>query len=83
MVRVTATEFQRNPGRFQDMALSQPVTVTKDGRDRTVILSAEEYERLRRRDRQVLSLDDLSATDIAEIARSEPPATAAGFDDEI
>ena len=83
MVRITATEFQRNIGRYQDVALTEPVTVTKDGRDRTVILSAEEYQRLKRRDRRVLSLDDFDEADIEAIARSQAPDAAGEFDHEV
>jgi len=49
MVRITSAEFQKNIGRYQDLALTQPVTVTRNGRDRTVVLSADEYARLKRR----------------------------------
>jgi hypothetical protein len=40
------------------MALVQPVAVTRNGRERTVLISVEEYHRLKRRDRQVLGLED-------------------------
>ena len=55
MIRVSSTEFGKEVGRYQDAALSQPVVVTRNGRDRTVMISAEEYHRLKRRDRQVLA----------------------------
>lgn len=83
MVRVTSAEFQKNIGRYQDLALTQPVTVTRNGRDRTVVLSADEYARLKRRDRQVLSLAEFSDADIEAIACAEAPAEAAKFDSEI
>jgi len=83
MLRVSATEFQRNIGRYQDVALTQPVTVTKDGRDKTVMLSAEEYHRLKRRDRTVLGLDDFTQDDVDAIAESLAPAESAQFDDEL
>ncbi len=82
MVRISATEFQRNIGRYQDVALTEPVTITRDGRDRTVMLSAEEYERLKRRDRVVMGLDDFTEADIAAISNAEPPDEAARFDNE-
>jgi prevent-host-death family protein len=66
-VTVTAAEFHRNVGVYQDMALTKPVAITKNGRERTVLLSAEEYHRLKRRDRKVLGLGDLTAEDIAAI----------------
>jgi prevent-host-death family protein len=53
MIRVSSTEFGKEVGHYQDAALNQPVVVTRNGRDRTVMISAEEYARLKRRDRQV------------------------------
>ena len=49
MIRVTSTEFSKEVGRYQDSALTQPVVVTRNGRDRTVMISSEEYQRLKRR----------------------------------
>jgi PHD/YefM family antitoxin component YafN of YafNO toxin-antitoxin module len=46
MLKVSAAEFQRNLGRYQDLALSEPVAVTSYRRDRLVLLSIEEYWRL-------------------------------------
>lgn len=83
MVRVPATEFQKNIGRYSDVALAQPVTITRNGRDRTVMLSAEEYHRLKRRDRDVLGLDDFSEADLEAIRAAEPPPAAAKFDAEL
>lgn len=81
-LRVTSTEFQKEVGRYADIALTRPVTVTRNGRDRTVLISAEEYLRLKRRDRQVLGLADFDDADLTAIARSEAPEAAAGFDGE-
>lgn len=58
-IRVSATEFSKEVGRFQNLALNQPVIVTRNGRDRTVLISAKEYERLKRRDRQVYADGEL------------------------
>jgi prevent-host-death family protein len=52
-IRVTAGEFQQSFGALSDKAAAEPVTITKEGRDHLVVLSAEEYARLKRRDRQV------------------------------
>ena len=83
MVRITSAEFQKNIGHYQDMALTQPVTVTRNGRDRTVVLSADEYARLKRRDREVLLAAELSDEDIDAIARAEPPEESKQFDHEV
>ena len=42
----TSAEFHRRIGHFQDRALVEPIMVTRNGRARVVLLSAEEYERL-------------------------------------
>lgn len=70
-VRVSATEFGKEIGRYQDVALSQPVIVTRNGRDRTVMISAEEYQRLKRRDRQVYATGELSDDLIEAVRNSE------------
>ncbi len=82
-IKVSAAEFQRNIGRYQDLALRQPVAVTRNGRDCTVLISTDEYQRLIRRDRRVLGLDDFTDADIAALEASRPPAEAAEFDSEI
>ena len=83
MVKVSSTEFQKNFGRYQDVALTQPVSVTRNGRERTVLISAEEYRRLKRRDRRVMSLAGFTAGDIAAIERAAPPAESARYDREL
>ncbi|HVP83419.1 MAG TPA: type II toxin-antitoxin system Phd/YefM family antitoxin [Rhizomicrobium sp.] len=83
MVKVSAAEFQKNFGRYQDVALKEPVTVTRNGRDRTVLLSIEEYDRLKRRDRRVMSLDDFTEEDIAAIEQAQVPPEAAQFNHEV
>ena len=52
MLTVTAAEFQRHFGRYQDEALTQPVAITRNGRERLVMISADEYCKLRRRARE-------------------------------
>jgi prevent-host-death family protein len=51
--RVTASEFQQAFGALSDKARHEPVVITKHGRDSLVVMAAEEWERLKRRDRQV------------------------------
>ena len=42
-----ATDFQRRIGEFSDIARRNPVTVTRHGRPSLVLLSAEDYRRLK------------------------------------
>ena len=83
MMKVSAAEFQRNIGRYQDLALTQAVAVTRNGRERTVLISVEEYERLKRRDRQVLRPEDFSEEDIAALEQTRAPESAQAFDSEL
>jgi prevent-host-death family protein len=82
MRRVSSTEFQRKVGLYQDLALTEPLTVTRNGREKIVVLSAEEYRRLKSRDREVLRVEELSIEDLEAIASAKPPAEATTFDHE-
>ena len=83
IIRVSSTEFGKEVGRFQDVALSQPVVVTRNGRDRTVMISAEEYLRLKRRDRRVFATGELPDEIANAIGRSEMDARHRHLDDLI
>lgn len=72
-MKVSTAEFIRNFGSLADKALSEPVTITKNGRDRLVVLSAEEYARLKRRERLVVALEEFTEEDMALIAKAEVP----------
>lgn len=72
-LRVSAAEFHRNVGRYQDVALTRPVAITKNGRERTVLISADEYGRLKRRDREVLLVEDLTEEEIEAIRNAKVP----------
>jgi PHD/YefM family antitoxin component YafN of YafNO toxin-antitoxin module len=82
-IQVPAGEFQRHIGRYQDLALTQPVAVTRNGRERTVMISAEEYYRLKRRDRQVLALADFTEADIAALEAIRAPESSKDYDHEL
>lgn len=83
MTKVTSTQFIKTPGVYQDQAQREPVVITKHDREHTVLLSAQEYHRLKRRDRQVFRVGELSDADIAAIAMATVPAEAAAFDHEL
>lgn len=68
-----AADVQRNFSLWQDRALRNPVGITRNGRPRIVMMSVEEYQRLKRRDRQVLGLEDFTDQDLAAIAKSKVP----------
>ena len=47
MVKITAAELQRHFGQYREKAMQEPVAVTHHGRDSLVVLSAEEFARLK------------------------------------
>jgi prevent-host-death family protein len=81
--KVSTAELMRNFGPLADKALTEPVTITKNGRDRLVLLSVEEYARLKRRDRQVIAPGQLTAKERAAMAEAEVPVEHLRFDDEL
>lgn len=82
-MKVSTAEFIKNYGSLADKALSEPVIVTKNGRDRLVVISAEEYARLKRRDRRVVRLEDFTDEEMALIANATPSPEDAHLDAEL
>ena len=80
---VTSAEFQRKLGLYQDKALAEPVTITKNGRERLVLLSVEEYRRLKRRDRRVFSIDEITDEQLAAVEAARVPEQYAYLDAEL
>jgi prevent-host-death family protein len=83
ILTVTSADFQRNLGLYQDEALKKPVAITKNGRPRTVLISAEEYARLKRRDRRVLEAGEVSERQIAALREAKVPDRFADLDAEL
>lgn len=81
-MKVTAAEVGKNFGQFADKALVEPVSITKYGREHLVLLSADEYARLKRRDRQVFRVGEIPADLVEAIRLAEPPAEAEAFNHE-
>ena len=73
MIKVSASEFQRSLGSISDNALRQPVTITKQGRNHLVLLSHEEYARLKRRDRIVGLAGELPDEWLDAVRQAEAP----------
>jgi PHD/YefM family antitoxin component YafN of YafNO toxin-antitoxin module len=80
---VSAADFQRHVGTYQDRALVEPVMLTCNGRERLVLLAADEYRRLKQLDRQALLATEISNEDLAAIEAAEVPAQYAHLDDEL
>lgn len=82
-VRVSSAEFIKGYGRFSEAALREPVTITSHGRERLVLVSVEEYRRLKRNDREALYPWEMPENELAVLEAAAPPAAAFAHDDEV
>lgn len=68
---VTASELQKNFGKYQAQAQRHPIKVTSHGRDSVVLISVEDFERYKSLDDRVsMSIEDLPDDLAAELDRS-------------
>jgi PHD/YefM family antitoxin component YafN of YafNO toxin-antitoxin module len=58
LVVTSAVDLVRQFSLYSDLAFVQPVVITRNSRPRNVLLSFEEYERLKKRDQQVFLAGD-------------------------
>ncbi len=82
-MRVSSAEFLKSYGRISETALREPVSITSHGRERLVLLSAEEFRRLKAYEPVALYPWELSDADLAALAASDAPDEAAAFDSEM
>ncbi len=81
--RVTSSEFQHAFGALSDKARHAPVVITKHGRDSLVVMAAEEWERLRRRDRRAGLTTELPEEWVAAVRLAKVPEEFAHLDAEL
>jgi len=82
MAKVTSAALQKEFGRFRAIAQREAVIITNHGRDDLVMVSADEYKRLRRLDRTAMPVSDLSAEELAALEAAEIPVEAAQYNHE-
>ncbi len=83
MKHVNSTDFQRHFAEYQDVALKEPLAITKHDRPRLVMMSYEDYKELRRGMRRALHVTELSDAEIDAISQAEMPAGHDHLDDEL
>jgi len=94
MVRMTEATLQQGFRALADRARREPVTITTpdgttpdgttpDGRDEFVVLSAEEYARLKRRDRRVGLTEELPEEWVEAVRNAKVPDEFAALDAEL
>lgn len=70
----SASEVQKNFGAYHDQALSEPVRVTKYGRETVYIVSAKTYHQMKQAQRESIAAADLTEAELALIDAAEIPA---------
>jgi prevent-host-death family protein len=80
-IQVTASEFQQSFGEVSAKAAREPVTITRHGRPHLVVMAAEEWERLKRRDRKVGLVEDLPDEWIEAVRAAKVPDEYAHLDE--
>ena len=83
MITVAGAKFTKQFGRFRAVAHREPVSVTSHGNEDIVVISADEYKRLKSRDRIALFASELRPDDIAALQRDDIPEESAEFDHEL
>ena len=84
MVTVKSADLRRQFTRYRELALKEPVSVTYNGQESLVVLSADEFKRLKALDtRQALYAWELPADLAKALETAEPPAFTAKFDHEL
>jgi PHD/YefM family antitoxin component YafN of YafNO toxin-antitoxin module len=71
LLTVSAKDVAGKFGYYTDEAMLRPVGIQRHGTTRVVMISLNEYERLRRRDRQVILTKDLDDETLDAIFNAE------------
>lgn len=84
MIRMTEAEVQQGFRALVDRARYEPVAITtRDGREELVVLSVEEYARLKRRDRRVGLTEDLPEEWVEVVRNAKVPDEFAALNAEL
>ncbi len=85
MIKVSATEFQKNQGRIlhEIVQLQEPVVVTSHGREAFVLVPVKEYWRLKARDRHAFYAGELSRDLIEAVQHVKMDARHEPLDEEL
>ncbi|KHJ53863.1 prevent-host-death protein [Aureimonas altamirensis] len=70
---VSASDVQKNFGTYHDRAMSEPVRVTKYGRETVFIVSAKTFHDLKQAQREAIAAVDLTDDELAMIEAAEIP----------
>lgn len=70
----TSSDVQKNFRAYHDRALSEPVRVTKYGREAVYIVSAKTFHEMKQSQREAIASAELSDAELTVIEAAEIPA---------
>jgi hypothetical protein len=79
-MRVSSAQFLKEYGKLSDHALLEPITITRNGRDRLVLVSTTMFEELRNASIRTGATEALDDWEITAISQAEVPAKYAYLD---
>lgn len=82
MPSVTSRELKQNYGRYRVKAHQEPVYITNHGKDDLVLLSVDEYNRLRQLEKRAFYVTELTDDDLTAFDHVEIPDEAKAFNHE-
>jgi prevent-host-death family protein len=83
MVTITAAELQKQFGRYREIAIREPVSVTHHGRESLVVMSADEFKRLKAFDTRKAYFPYELPEDLKQaLETAEPPAFTEAFNED-
>ena len=82
MNRVTSNEFQKKFASYKAKAHREAIIITSHGQDDLVLISADEYNRLRQLDQKAAYVHELPEAVINELGTVPIPEETHKFDDE-
>lgn len=83
MQTITTKELAQNFTQYQQSAQLEPVAVHGDDGELLILVSADEYRRLKRREQEALRVEELSDSDLCAIAQARVPVEYAALDAEL
>ncbi len=73
ILEVSAKDVANRFGFYTDEAMQRPVGIQRHGTTRIVMISLNEYERLKRRDREVIRTEDLDGETLQALMNVQAP----------
>ena len=83
MARVTSGELQKEFGRYRTIAHKEALIITNHGREDLVLLSADEYQRLRTLENRAFHISELTDKELADLSNTEISVEAKQYNIEM